>query len=199
LERSIRAMLTHPEAQCAVVATRDEDVAKLARSVAATLQKQLIVVPGGETRAHSVLAAARAVPERFEWVAVHDGARPLVSHDLISRVFQTAQQHGVAVPALPVTLTIKQASGKLPTRVDRTLPREELYAMQTPQIARRLDLVEAFEHCPITLAQVTDDVQLLELQGKEVWLTPGSEMNIKITSQWDLKIAELMLREHAST
>ena len=65
--------------------------------------------------------------------------------------------------------------------------------MQTPQIARRADLLDAFERCPIPLDQVTDDVQLLELQGKEVWLVPGEERNLKITTQWDLKLAEILL------
>jgi 2-C-methyl-D-erythritol 4-phosphate cytidylyltransferase len=67
--------------------------------------------------------------------------------------------------------------------------------MQTPQIMRRADLLDAFERCPIPLDQVTDDVQLLELQGKEVWLVPGEERNLKITTTMDLKLAELLLKE----
>jgi len=65
--------------------------------------------------------------------------------------------------------------------------------MQTPQIMRRIDLLSAFENCPLPLDQVTDDVQLLELSGIDVWLVPGDERNLKITTAMDLRIAELWL------
>jgi 2-C-methyl-D-erythritol 4-phosphate cytidylyltransferase len=67
--------------------------------------------------------------------------------------------------------------------------------MQTPQIARRADLLRAFETCPIPLAQVTDDVQLIELSGGEVWLVSGEERNLKITTRLDLRVAEMLLAE----
>jgi 2-C-methyl-D-erythritol 4-phosphate cytidylyltransferase len=127
-----------------------------------------------------------------EWVAVHDAARPLVSDDLITRVFAAAQEHGAAAPAMPVQLTIKQATGPLPARVERTVPRHHLWAMQTPQIARRADLLHAYETCPIPLDQVTDDVQLIELTGGPVYLVAGEERNLKITTATDLAIAELL-------
>ena len=92
-------------------------------------------------------------------------------------------------------MTIKQAKGSLPAKVERTIARNELWAMQTPQIARRADLLDAFERCPIPLDQVTDDVQLLELVGKPVWLIPGEERNLKITTTLDLKLAAILLRE----
>jgi len=148
---------------------------------------------GGQTRAHSVRCAVREIPPEIEWVAIHDAARPLVSEQLISTVFAAALEHGAAAPALAVHLTIKEAPAPLPARVTRTVPRTRLWAMQTPQVMRRADLVEAFERCPIPLDQVTDDVQLLELIGKEVWLVPGEERNIKITTTIDMKIAEVLL------
>jgi 2-C-methyl-D-erythritol 4-phosphate cytidylyltransferase len=64
--------------------------------------------------------------------------------------------------------------------------------MQTPQIMRVADLLEGYERCPLALDEVTDDVQLLELQGREVWLIPGEERNLKITTQFDLRLAELL-------
>ena len=156
---------------------------------------RVVFCPGGETRAHSVWNGLRAVPAEVEWVAVHDGARPLVSRGLIDRTLAAARSHGAAVPALPVALTIKEAAGPLPARVERTVPREHLWAMQTPQIARRADLLRAFETCPIPLAQVTDDVQLIELSGGEVWLVSGEERNLKITTRLDLRVAELLLED----
>ena len=95
---------------------------------------------GGDSRAASVYNGVRCVPEEIEWVAVHDAARPLVSQELITRTLAAAEAHGAAVPALPVHLTIKQADGPLPARVQRTVPRSSLWAMQTPQIMNRADL-----------------------------------------------------------
>ena len=65
--------------------------------------------------------------------------------------------------------------------------------MQTPQVVRRTALLDAFGRCPIPLAQVTDDVQLIELAGGEVWLVAGEERNLKITTPADLRIAEMWL------
>ncbi len=152
---------------------------------------------GGSTRAHSVLAALKRVPGDVEWVAVHDAARPLISANLIEQSLQAARQYGAAVPAMPVALTIKQADGPLPARVDRTVPRHALWAMQTPQVMRRADLLDAFERCPIPLDQVTDDVQLLELAGHHVWLIPGEERNLKVTTAVDIVLAQWWLGRSA--
>ena len=151
---------------------------------------------GGGTRAHSVWNGVRAAPAGVEWVAVHDAARPLVSGEVIDRALAAAVAHGAAVPALPVNLTIKQADGPLPARVQRTLPRASLWAMQTPQIMRRADLLRAFETCPLPLEQVTDDVQLIELAGRDVWLVAGDERNLKVTTRMDLRVAEMLIGEN---
>lgn len=157
--------------------------------------KSVVLCSGGSCRAASVRNALDAVPREIEWVAVHDAARPLVSGGLITRTFAAAIQYGAAVPAMPVTLTIKQADGPLPARVQRTLPRQTLWAMQTPQVMRRVDLVDAFARCPLPLDQITDDVQLLELAGRDVWLVAGEERNLKITTWPDKLVAEAILRE----
>jgi len=151
--------------------------------------------PGGQTRAHSVRSGVAAADPSVEWVAVHDAARPLISQELIDQTLDLAVAHGAAVPALPVHLTVKQARGPLPAAVSRTIPRDMLWAMQTPQIARREALLRAFETCPISLDQITDDMQLIELAGGEVWLVPGDERNLKITTAMDLRIAEMMVGE----
>lgn len=185
LEQSIAAFTVRDDVQTVLVATRD---------VSVSLEK-VICCGGGTSRAQSVQNALRIVPPSIEWVAVHDAARPLVSQALIDAAFAAAMKHGAAVPALPVALTIKQAQGPLPAKVVRTVPRDQLWAMQTPQVMRRAALLDAFERCPIPLDQVTDDVQLLELAGHDVWLVPGEERNLKITTPIDLKLAELLLRE----
>ena len=184
LERSISAFARRDDVETVLVATRD---------VSVSLEK-VVCCGGGTSRAQSVRNALRIVPPQIEWVAVHDAARPLVSQELIDRTFAAALEHGAAVPAMPVTLTIKQALGPPPAKVERTVPRERLWAMQTPQVMRRDALVDAFDRCPIPLEQVTDDVQLLELAGHDVWLVEGDERNLKITTPLDLQVAELLLK-----
>ena len=149
--------------------------------------------PGGDCRAASVLAALRQVPEDIEWVAVHDAARPLVSGALIDRTFAAAVEHGAAAAARPVSLTIRESTGPLPSRGGRTIPRQRLCAMQTPQAMRRIDLLEAFAACSLPLEQITDDVQVLELANLPVWLVAGEEANVKITTPLDMALARAVL------
>jgi 2-C-methyl-D-erythritol 4-phosphate cytidylyltransferase len=158
-----------------------------------SLDPRIEFCAGGASRADSVCKALLRAPQDIEWIAVHDAARPLISPQLIESTLNAAQKHGAAVPALPAALTIKQATGPLPAKVERTLPRQSLWTMQTPQIMRRSDLLRAYESCRLPLDQVTDDVQLLEMAGNEVWLVPGEERNLKITTPMDMRLAELWL------
>jgi 2-C-methyl-D-erythritol 4-phosphate cytidylyltransferase len=200
LLHSLRAFTRREDVSHIVVATQSfsaihEAIVSSASSI--FVDPRLNFCPGGDCRAESVLRAVRELPSEVEWIAVHDAARPLVSQELISETFAAAQQHGAAVPAMPVNLTIKQCAGPLPAKVVRTVPRNELWAMQTPQIMRRADLLAAYDKCHMSLDQITDDVQLLELIGRDVWLVPGDDRNLKITTPLDLKIAELILRGEA--
>ena len=200
LLHSLRAFTRRADVSQIIVATQSYSAiheAIVASASSIFVDPRLNFCPGGECRAESVLRAVREMPSDVEWIAVHDAARPLVSQELIDDTFAAAQAHGAAVPALPVNLTIKQCPGPLPAKVVRTVPRQELWAMQTPQIMRRADLLAAYEKCPMPLDQITDDVQLLELIGKEVWLVPGDDRNLKITTPLDLKIAELLMRGDA--
>jgi 2-C-methyl-D-erythritol 4-phosphate cytidylyltransferase len=185
ISHAMAPFLAHPELAKIIIACADP--ADLSNMLPANDRVQYCL--GGPSRAHSVLEALRRVPTDVEFVAVHDAARPLISPGLVDQTLQAAKQHGAAVPALAVTLTIKQADGPLPAPVQRTIPRQSLWAMQTPQIMRRTDLLEAFEICPIPLDQLTDDVQLLELIGKQVWLIPGEEKNLKVTTAIDMVLA----------
>ena len=187
--RSLHAFLERRDVALVVIPTRRPDV--LADQI--PRDQRVKICPGGASRAESVRSGLARVPETIEWVAVHDAARPLISQQLIDETLAAALEHGAAVPALPVTLTIKEASGPLPARVHRTVPRHELWAMQTPQVMRRADLADAFARCPLPLEQVTDDVQLLELIGREVWLIPGDARNVKITTPIDLEIARVLM------
>jgi len=173
-----------------VIATRDE---QRLRSMLKS-DPRISFCRGGENRAESVANALKSISHAMGYVAIHDAARPLVSQELIERVWAAAKEHGAAVPAMPVRSTIKLAGNALPARVMGTLPRHMLWAVQTPQIGRRVDFLEAMEKCPIPLQQVTDDAQLLELAGKDVWMVEGEDRNLKITTRIDLDVANAILK-----
>jgi 2-C-methyl-D-erythritol 4-phosphate cytidylyltransferase len=195
IRRAIDAFVNRADVACIVIATGADQSPRevLGVSDGESIHPKLKFTPGGDSRAQSVKLALQQAPADIAWVAVHDAARPLISQTLIDRTFAAARQYGAAVPALPVQLTVKQAQGPLPAKVQRTLPRHTLWAMQTPQVMRRADLLNAFANCPLPLEQVTDDVQLLELIGQDVWLVEGEEQNLKITTPADLRLAELMM------
>lgn len=189
IARSVHAFLERRDVVQVIIPTRRPDL------LAPELPRdpRLNFCLGGTCRAESVRSGLERTNPEVEWIAVHDAARPLISQQLIDRTLAAAVEHGAAVPATAVALTIKQASGTLPARVIRTIARQELWAMQTPQIMRKTDLEEAFTRCPIPLTEVTDDVQLVELIGKEVWLIPGEDRNIKITTPLDISLARMLV------
>jgi 2-C-methyl-D-erythritol 4-phosphate cytidylyltransferase len=196
LARTLAAFAQRADVAQIVVASENADsVRDCAKFLDAREKSKLHLCAGGTCRAGSVRAAAIACRDSIEWVAVHDAARPLVSQELISRCFEAALLHGAAAAALPMHLTIKQAVGPLPAPVKQTLRRDQLWAMQTPQAMRRRDLLDAFDACPLPLDQITDDVQLLELSGKPVWLVEGEERNLKITTPTDMQIAQALLSQ----
>jgi 2-C-methyl-D-erythritol 4-phosphate cytidylyltransferase len=198
LARTLRAFLDRADVEQVVIPTGFTPDSL--RAAAPSLEKCLSdarvqLCPGGPSRAESVRAALARVAVHIEWVAVHDAARPLVSATLIDRVLAAAEHHGAAVPAQPMSLTVKEAVGPLPAPVRRTVARGMLWSMQTPQVMRRAALIDAFARCPLPLDQVTDDAQLLELTGQPVWLTEGEERNLKITTALDLRVAALLLSD----
>ena len=141
-------------------------------------------VPGGSTRSNSVRAGLRALPDG-ELVLVHDAVRPWVSTELIERVVEAAAEHGAAVPALPVTETIKVVEGD---RVIESPDRTRLYRAQTPQGFRRVLLEAAFRSSG-TGPPSTDEASMLERAGIPVRMVPGEQENVKITHPDDLRTA----------
>jgi 2-C-methyl-D-erythritol 4-phosphate cytidylyltransferase len=124
-----------------------------------------------------------------EWVVIHDGARPLVTIDLIERGLEAAKETGAAAAAVPVTDTIKFVKDSEIVR--QTLPRQNLRAVQTPQVFR-MDVIK--NTYKFTTGDVTDDAALVEKAGFKVKLYMGSYDNIKITKQDDLAVAEVLLK-----
>ena len=149
------------------------------------------MVRGGESRTRSALLAALEADSRAELLAVHDGARPLVLPELIDTVIRQAERCAAAAPAIPVKDTIKVVRDGA---VERTLDRSELMAVQTPQVFEASLLKAALQAALDQGAAVTDDCAAVERLGKVVYLTEGSEENIKITTPADLVLAEAILR-----
>lgn len=144
------------------------------------------VVPGGEARFHSVRNGLAAV-QGDGVVAVHDGVRPCVSADLIARCFAAAEEHGAAIPVVPISSSVREVDGDGNRAVDRT----RLRAVQTPQCFRTALLRQAFER-PYD-PTFTDEATLVERTGAKVFLVEGEERNLKVTTPVDLKVAQLLV------
>jgi 2-C-methyl-D-erythritol 4-phosphate cytidylyltransferase len=148
------------------------------------------VVKGGERRQDSVLLGFQHIdPVRTDIVLVHDAARPLVKAGLIDRIIETTKAKGAAIPVLPVNDTIKRIDGN---RVSRTIDRQGLYCIQTPQGFSCEILGRAFEEVLEDSEMYTDEAALVEKLGVDVFAVPGDPRNIKITVLGDLKIAEAL-------
>lgn len=176
-----------------VVAAREEDVVEISRLCRTYgITKCAKVVRGGESRTHSVLLAALEARPDAELLAVQDGARPLVTPELIDAVAEAAARTAAAAPAVPVKDTVKvvRADGT----VDRTLDRDALRAVQTPQIFEASILKAALQSALEAGAAVTDDCSAVERLGKRVYLVDGDEENLKITTPVDLLLAEAILK-----
>lgn len=154
------------------------------------------VVGGGEIRQDSVRAGLEALPPDAEMVLVHDGARALVTEAVIQRVIASVQERGSGVAAVPVTDTVKRAGAD--GQVRETLPREELFAMQTPQGFRVELLRQAHQRALETGYVGTDDAALLECAGLPVFLCQGDPENIKLTTPLELVLAERILESRSA-
>ncbi len=149
------------------------------------------VVPGGNERQDSVRQGfARLDRETTDIVLVHDGVRPLVGADLISRVIAAAASSGAAAPGLPLAETIKEVEG---TKIRGTIDRSTLVRAQTPQGFAFSILEEALASALCQDFQGTDEAMLVERLGRPVTLVPGEARNIKVTTPLDLKLAEALL------
>ena len=168
-----------------------EEVAELCKR--AQLRKRVRVVCGGATRTESVLAAALEASPKAKLIAVHDGARPLVLPSEFDAVIRYACKTNAAAPALPMTDTIKVADET--GLITGTPDRKTLFGVQTPQVFRAEILKAALQAVVSAGDEVTDDCAAVERLGKKVYLMDGSRENIKITTPFDVVIAEAILRE----
>ena len=169
---------------------RHSEISKLVRDQ--NWKKIRAIESGGEHRHDSVRAGLSYLGENARYVAVHDAARPLVTPELIERVFQQSRAHGAAALAEPIIDTIKRADVNL--GVIGAVDRDRLYTMQTPQIFERKLLEQAYHAVAEKKIPVTDEVSALELIGAKVILVLADDFNFKITYPRDLKLAEMVLQ-----
>ena len=177
-----------------VVVAREEDQTLMRETLVRFQIASLVtkIVTGGADRQASVANGLAALPEDAEAVLVHDGARALITAEVIRNVIESIRAHGSGVASIPVTDTIKSAdSGGF---VLETLPRETLFAIQTPQGFRVSLLRQAHEHANLSGYRATDDAALLEAAGLPVHLCMGDRENIKLTTPMDRILADLILQ-----
>ena len=148
-----------------------------------------LLADGGKTRFHSVQNGLALIPDDAEGVVgVHDGVRPFVSVEVISRCFETARTHRAVIPVVPVVESLRRVGEAGST----TVPRDEYRLVQTPQVFD-IQLLKAANRQPYRDI-FTDDASVVEAYGQQVTMVEGNSENIKITTPYDLTIAEAMLR-----
>jgi len=189
--RSVVPFLRRTDVVQVVIAVSPEDLDWFLKHFAFPLSqlRSVQVVAGGTERADTVEAALRAIPESVELIAVHDAARPLIRDETIEAVVQAARRTGAAIPATPISSTIKRVSAS--QLISETVPRADLWAAQTPQIVRHDWLRRAFAERGSF--QPTDEAQLIERLGLPVEVVAGLASNLKITTQDDFDLAEALL------
>ena len=176
-----------------IVVARDTCMERVARICEQfEISKVSKVIVGGPTRLESVMNGVFAVSKKAEIIAIHDGARPCVSPDIIIKAIETAAKHHAAAPAVPISSTIKRVQGDI---VKETVERDNLFEIQTPQVFAASLIKAALTNANRKSVDITDDCSAVELIGASVHITEGSRCNIKITTQEDLFIAEAIIAD----
>lgn len=156
------------------------------------------IANGGDTRFHSVRNGLEFLSEEIEnaserdkkaFIAIHDGVRPFVSAQVIGACFEAAEESGTAIPVLPMIDSLRETDGKGSHPVDRS----RYFAVQTPQVFRSDLLLKAYRQ--EFSALFTDDASVVEAMGESIELVAGNRENIKITTPFDLLIAESLLMQ----
>lgn len=158
-----------------------------------TATKPVHFASPGDRRQDSVYSGLQQVATTSDVVAIHDGARPLVTEQMLVEVIEAAKEHGAATVGMPLVPTVKLAGDS--NFVDQTLDRERLWEIQTPQAVKADILRLGFLKAQQEALEVTDDVSLAELVGYPVKLIRGAYDNLKITTPTDLAVAETLLSQ----
>lgn len=191
IRHAVRAFCEADEIDGVVVVASADETEQM-RAALCGLEKVCAIVPGGLTRQESVKNGLDALPKEARIALVHDGARPLISRELIARCIRQTEDCGSAVVCTPVTDTVKVEKDGC---VVRTLDRSQLRAVQTPQCFFAGELKAAYEAAARDGVSVTDDASVMEHAGHSVHLLESSEVNFKLTAPEDLRRAEDIIGE----
>ena len=193
LVRCLEAFQQAPSVSEIVVVTREELIPEAARMCQEFgLTKVTKLIRGGENRTQSARLGTLEADRDAPLIAIHDGARPFVTTQVIEDAVAQAGKSGAAAPAVPVKDTIKEARDGL---VERTLDRDRLYAVQTPQVFEASLIRAALQKALEDGVELTDDCAAVERLGMKVVLTAGDEQNIKLTTPMDLLLGEGLTEE----
>ena len=189
--RTVRAFQECDAVAEIVIVTREDLILPITQLVK-SCPKVIAVVTGGKSRQESVGKGLNALSKDIKLAAIHDGARPLITWQLIDWVIRAANTYGAAAPAVPVKDTIKTVEGFV---VVNTPDRSKLRAVQTPQVFD-IDLLKgALLKADQDGAEVTDDCSAVERLGMKIKIVEGDEKNLKVTTPMDLRIAEMLLED----
>lgn len=191
IQRTVRQFQNCDAVSEIVVVTREDLIAPIT-SLCGDMPKVRAVVAGGASRQESVHRGLNALSDGIQLAAIHDGARPLVTWQVIDRAIRAANTYGAAAPAIVVKDTIKVVRGGV---VESTPDRALLYAVQTPQVFDFDLLRGAMKKVEQENLTVTDDCSAVEQMGMKVKIVEGDERNLKVTTPLDLKIAQMLLEE----
>ncbi|MGH7889483.1 MAG: 2-C-methyl-D-erythritol 4-phosphate cytidylyltransferase [Thermodesulfobacteriota bacterium] len=194
LSYSIEVLESSSTVEEIVLVVPDDSLAYSDREIIARFgfKKITKIIPGGKERRHSVERGFNSLSDKIDVVLIHDGVRPFINNRMVEEVIKEASISGGAIVAIPVKDTVKRSS---PTNyIETTISRESLWLAQTPQAFRHDVLRTAYEKLEDGFI-FTDESSLIERLGIRVKLVKGSEFNIKITTEEDLLLGELIFRE----
>ena len=189
--RTVRAFQTAPAIREIVIVTRPDLIEPITQ-LCTGYDKVTTVTAGGSSRQESVEKGLAALSKKVKLAAIQDGARPLISQEVIDRTVRAAHSYGAAAPGIPVKDTIKQVKGGI---IENTPDRSKLQAVQTPQVFDFDLLCGALQKAKEDKAELTDDCSAVERLKMSVYMVEGDERNIKVTTPMDLKIAQMLLEE----
>lgn len=193
LAHSLHTLAESSDIDLIIIVTDEERFRQLDLS---SLGKPILRVDGGAERQDSVQNGLAALPAEVQWVAIHDGARPLITVQGISLVLAAAREAGAASLAHPITETLKRATAD--ALVSASVSREQLWAMETPQCFQVTALREAYQAVLAEGLSVTDEVSVLQHLGKPILLVANPSPNPKVTFPSDLRLAAALCASETS-
>ena len=192
---SLDALARNPDIKDIIVVVNSENKEGILRLIKTyRIRKIKGIVKGGEKRQDSVINGLKALDKRTDFVLVHDSARPFIGNNIIVSLIKQAKKSQAAIAGVPVRSTVKKVSDS--GFVEETIPRKNLWEIQTPQVFRKALILKAYAR--FGKKEATDDSSLVEKLGSRVCVVPGFYSNIKITTPEDLIIAEAIFRRKKS-